>query len=276
MRDRPPDALDVAVALLKKRDGVDKVLKLFRYATIFAVSEAKRMSRTAKDSSGAESVTVTEFIRAGTALERSIGSARRVYRVGKFLGNAQDLRDAIAEAEASGKRGYGRFLNAACACAALEGAYYFLEQGVWLSRAGVVMRERTTLERLIRWSARAEVASYVFSIACALEEYRDALAEEKDARDGLVAATSRTLAIGVKSEGDIDDLQARLAGALKAKRGAIRSICTDAADATLSVEDAVDVEGFEITNERFVNVLGLLTAVLDFSSKLEDAVDSFN
>ena len=67
-----------------------------------------------------------------------------------------------------------------------------------------------------------------------------------------------------------------MAGALKAKRGAIRSICTDAADATLSVEDAVDVEGFEITNERFVNVLGLLTAVLDFSSKLEDAVDSFN
>ena len=41
-----------------------------------------------------------------------------------------------AENEGAGKRGRARWLTAAAACAALEGAYYFIEQGVWLSKAG--------------------------------------------------------------------------------------------------------------------------------------------
>ena len=43
-RDASPrayDALDVAVTLLKKREGIDKTLKLARYAALFALGEAK-------------------------------------------------------------------------------------------------------------------------------------------------------------------------------------------------------------------------------------------
>ena len=265
-----PDALDVAVALLKKRDGVDKVLKLARYAAIFAVSEVKRsLTVTPSESS-------REFVRAGTAFERSIGAARRVYRVGKFLGNVKDLRDAVRDAEAAGKRGRERFLTAAALCASLEGAYYFLEQGVWLSRAGVVMREKSALARLVRWSARAEVASYAFSIACASEESREAAAEARDARQSLFAEASRALAGSGTDQEALASLRRKISVAEKEKFAAIRSMCQDIIDGALSLEDAVDVPGFEISNERLVNALALLAAFLDFSGKLQDAVDSFD
>ena len=96
-RDASPrayDALDVAVTLLKKREGIDKTLKLARYAALFALGEAKARARPSAESS--------EFVRATTALERSIGDARRAYRLGKFLGNVRDFRD-----EVRGERGRG-------------------------------------------------------------------------------------------------------------------------------------------------------------------------
>ena len=155
------DTLDVAVALLKRREGIDKTLKLVRYASIFAASEAK-------DAFGADS----PFVASATALEKSIGNARRALRLGKFLGNVQDLRDELRDAQSRGVSVLKRWTSAAAACALLEGAYYFLEQGVWLSKAGVAMREKTTLDRLVRWSARAEVMSYVFSVSLSLDEAR--------------------------------------------------------------------------------------------------------
>ena len=39
------DALDVAVTLLKRREGIDKTMKLARYALILAVSEAETRAR---------------------------------------------------------------------------------------------------------------------------------------------------------------------------------------------------------------------------------------
>ena len=49
-------------------------------------------------------------------LERSIGDARRAYRLGKFLGNVRDFRDEVRENEGAGKRGRARWLTAAAAC----------------------------------------------------------------------------------------------------------------------------------------------------------------
>eukprot|EP00223_Ostreococcus_mediterraneus_P000095 CAMPEP_0179727788 /NCGR_PEP_ID=MMETSP0938-20121108/7799_1 /TAXON_ID=548131 ORGANISM="Ostreococcus mediterraneus, Strain clade-D-RCC1107" /NCGR_SAMPLE_ID=MMETSP0938 /ASSEMBLY_ACC=CAM_ASM_000576 /LENGTH=177 /DNA_ID=CAMNT_0021602021 /DNA_START=9 /DNA_END=540 /DNA_ORIENTATION=- len=134
------DALDVAVVLLKRREGIDKTLKLVRYASIFAASEAK-------DAFGADS----PFVASATALEKSIGNARRALRLGKFLGNVQDLRDELRDAQSRGVSVLKRWTSAA---------------------AGVAMREKTTLDRLVRWSARAEVMSYVFSVSLSLDEAR--------------------------------------------------------------------------------------------------------
>jgi len=111
------DALDVAVTLLKRREGIDKTMKLARYALILAVSEAETRAR--RDDSVLVSTSTAEFIRAGTALERSLGNARRALRLGKFLGNVAELRDVVREAEADGKRGWRRWASAAAACAAL-------------------------------------------------------------------------------------------------------------------------------------------------------------
>ena len=272
-RDASPrayDALDVAVTLLKKREGIDKTLKLARYAALFALGEAKARARPSAESS--------EFVRATTALERSIGDARRAYRLGKFLGNVRDFRDEVRENEGAGKRGRARWLTAAAACAALEGAYYFIEQGVWLSKAGVAMRRRSTLERLVRWSARAEVASYAFSIACSREDWLEADAAARAARVRL--RDVETAKASALERGDDEDvvisLTADVNEAEKAKRKAVLAICQDVADGVLSFEDAVDVAGFEIPNERLVNLLGLLAAALDFHGKLDDAIESLD
>ena len=107
------DALDVAVTLLKRREGIDKTMKLARYALILAVSEAETRAR--RDDSALASTSTAEFIRAGTALERSLGNARRALRLGKFLGNVADLRDVARDAEADGKRGWRRWASAAAA-----------------------------------------------------------------------------------------------------------------------------------------------------------------
>ena len=80
--------------------------------------------------------------------------------------------------------------------------------------------------------------------------------------------------------GDDEDvvisLTADVNEAEKAKRKAVLAICQDVADGVLSFEDAVDVAGFEIPNERLVNLLGLLAAALDFHGKLDDAIESLD
>lgn len=264
---RTPDALDVAVELLKRREGIDKTLKLIRYVAIFAASETSTSS-------------ATNFSRRMTALERSIGDARRAYRLGKFLGNVAEIRDELREGTARGVSRWRSARSAGVACAALEGAYYFMEQGVWLSKSGVAMREKTTYERLVRWSARFEVASYAFSVFCAREDWLEADARERAARRRLFDGASSELRAAEKGsargmgEEEVEVLRTTIEECEGAKREAVLSVIQDVTDATLSFEDALDVEGVELSNERLVNVLGLLAAVLDFHGKLSSAIAS--
>ena len=266
---RVPDALDVAVELLKRREGIDKTLKLIRYAAILVASET----------SSASSSLTTNFSTRLTALERSIGDARRAYRLGKFLGNVAEIRDELREGSARGVSRWRSARTATVACAALEGAYYFMEQGVWLSKSGVAMREKTTRERLVRWSARFEVCSYAFSVLCAREDWLEADARGRAARRALFDGASSELraesgsARGMR-EDDVEELRTTIAECDGAKREAVFSVIQDVTDAVLSFEDAVDVEGVELSNERLVNVLGLLAAVLDFHGKLSSAIAS--
>ena len=257
------DTLDVAVALLKRREGIDKTLKLVRYASIFAASEAK-------DAFGADS----PFVASATALEKSIGNARRALRLGKFLGNVQDLRDELRDAQSRGVSVLKRWTSAAAACALLEGAYYFLEQGVWLSKAGVAMREKTTLDRLVRWSARAEVMSYVFSVSLSLDEARACVVARRRHERALSMELSRD-AHDVNSDA-VDTLRSSIARERIEWRRAVLAIVQDATDAVLSFEDALDVPGVELSHERFVNALGLLAAALDFHGKLTSAIESLD
>ena len=110
----PPDALDLVVAYLKKRDGTDKVLKVLRYASRVL------LATTLTDPTSAAAARARSF-------ETAIGDARKCYRLGKFLQGVNELR-----------RVDGRAPTAPLAVLAHAGdaAYYFLEQFTWLIRAG--------------------------------------------------------------------------------------------------------------------------------------------
>ena len=71
------DELDHAVAFLKTRDGLDKSLKLLRYAAMLGAFGA--------DPRGVAGSKLRH-------LDRSTATARKFLRLGKFLGNARDLR----------------------------------------------------------------------------------------------------------------------------------------------------------------------------------------
>lgn len=247
------DALDVAVALLKRRDGIDKTLKLVRYAAIFAASEARGASNDA-----------SPFVSRATALEKSLGDARRALRLGKFLGNVQEVRDAIRAHHSHRGSALARSTSAVAMCALLEGVYYFLEQGVWLNKAGVALRDKSTLTRMVRWSARAELLSYAFSVTISVDDWRDARARRIEAErildDGETASARG---------GDV-------ARARRDGRKAMLAIAQDVMDAVLSFEDAIDVPGVELGPERFVNALALLAAALDFHGKLNAAIESLD
>jgi len=134
-----PDVLDHAVDFLKTRDGMDKMLKLMRYAaalTALATTNAKL-----------------------SKLERYTALTRKFLRLGRFLGNAKELRDLSrtsrrlsrlgATATAGGDdiarqrhRASVTVNNLAIACQGVQLAYNLLEQGNWATRTRLVTNER--------------------------------------------------------------------------------------------------------------------------------------
>ena len=74
------DELDHAVAFLKTRDGLDKSLKLMRYAAMLGAFGV--------DPRGVAGSKLRD-------LDRSTAVARKFLRLGKFLGNARDLARAL-------------------------------------------------------------------------------------------------------------------------------------------------------------------------------------
>lgn len=140
------DALDHAVAFLKQRDGIDKMLKLMRYAVQLSAHKMLLLDPT--------SVTGAKL----KHLDASTAVARKFVRLGKFLGNAKELRalllanDALASArargavgdrpESAGARRLGRAAlltnRIGIACQGVQLVYNFLEQGNWAIKTGLI------------------------------------------------------------------------------------------------------------------------------------------
>lgn len=91
------DVFDVVVMLLKKCEGIDKMLKFVCYVVLFVFGEVKVCVRL--------SVELSEFVCVMMVLECLIGDVRCVYRLGKFLGNVWDFCDEVWENEGVGKCG---------------------------------------------------------------------------------------------------------------------------------------------------------------------------
>jgi len=147
------DELDHAVAFLKTRDGLDKSLKLLRYAAMLGAFGV--------DPRGVAGSKLRD-------LDRSTATARKFLRLGKFLGNARDLRvhwrarerliektpagavaakvRRIEETETRARDAHANALrlnrlNIGCSGASL--AYYFLEQFVWAKAVGLIRAPKT-------------------------------------------------------------------------------------------------------------------------------------
>ncbi|KAL6012384.1 hypothetical protein ACLOJK_002871 [Asimina triloba] len=134
------DSLARLEAYLAKRDGVDKLLKISRYASkIILASSLLPQSHPRLKS-----------------FESSVGLSRKAFRLGKFVQDVNALRSATHRDSG------GRAALAVLAYGG-EGVYYFLEQFVWLGKAGLIDGRR--LPALQKISAWAELIGYVGSIA---------------------------------------------------------------------------------------------------------------
>mmetsp|Transcript_449 Transcript_449/g.1721 ORF Transcript_449/g.1721 Transcript_449/m.1721 type:complete len:376 (-) Transcript_449:608-1735(-) len=195
------DELDHAVAFLKTRDGLDKSLKLLRYAAMLGAFGA--------DPRGVAGSKLRH-------LDRSTATARKFLRLGKFLGNARDLRlhwrareRLIEKTQSSGAvaakvrrieetetRAFDAHthalrlnrLNIGCSGASL--AYYFLEQFVWAKAVGLIQTPKTNT-RVARLANLAELGVYVFSLQMCWGELRDARAAFDRAEKALLDARKR-------------------------------------------------------------------------------------
>lgn len=179
-----PDALDLAIAYLKKRDGIDKVLKIARYAAKFLLAANSSQSKKVAAAVAAGSspsfsspafATTTyaplppsppppaatlallrldqEPLRKLKAFEGAVGDARKAYRLGKFLQGVDAARKAAPAALRLQPAGVLAFLAAAG-----DGCYYFLDQFTFFLRAGVI--DKRYARRLARAAAACELVGY--------------------------------------------------------------------------------------------------------------------
>ena len=177
------DELEHAVAFLKNRDGLDKSLKLMRYAAMLVAFGF--------DAGGTTGGKLRK-------IDESTAVARKFLRLGKFLQFVRPVRTLLKEKQtlASGDNvcvarlvsviddkntetatavtQYARHINnLALGSAGASLLYYFLEQVVWSAKVGLIRSQRTK-KKVAAVSNVSELATYVFSLQIAWRNLRDA------------------------------------------------------------------------------------------------------
>uniref|UniRef100_A0A7S1X9G4 Uncharacterized protein n=1 Tax=Tetraselmis chuii TaxID=63592 RepID=A0A7S1X9G4_9CHLO len=137
------DVLGKTVAFFAKRDGIDKALKLLQYTSKLVVAVAGDGS-----SKGAAVHKLSVFA-------RNVSQSRKALRLGKFLA---DLKKIRRQAPLSTPLGLLEGLGNSASC-----VYYFMEQFVWLSKAGVIT-DKQWQSRISNASVYAEMLGYIASI----------------------------------------------------------------------------------------------------------------
>ncbi|KAL6901940.1 hypothetical protein ACP4OV_004816 [Aristida adscensionis] len=217
---RPPprDFLAHLEAYLARRDGIDKLLKISRYAARLALAAAPPQLPPAA------SARLKSF-------ESSVGLSRKAFRLGKFVQSLNALRAHPGPPTPLVILAYGG-----------EGVYYFVEQFVWLAKAGLLPAH--LLPRLQRLSAWAELLGYVGSITIKLEE---------------VAKIEASINARLKEScGEESEAVRSLRGKLLLKR---MSVVQDVADAVMALGDVTDGKGL-LGSSTLMASAGLLSALI--------------
>ncbi|XP_074571685.1 peroxisomal membrane protein 11-3-like [Curcuma longa] len=211
-------------AYLARRDGVDKLLKISRYAAKVAL---------AAPSSPLPAALALRL----KSFESSVGLSRKAFRLGKFVQDLNALRAAVDGALAPADR----FL--AVVAYGGEGAYYFVEQFVWLCKAGLIPSEYS--RRLQKISAWTELIGYFGSVALKAREVR------------RIQSLIRSRIDSMKSKEDDEEIR-KLRTKLLLKQ---LSIVQDLADGLMALGDVRDGKGF-LSNTLLMASAGLFSALI--------------
>ncbi|XAR61793.1 hypothetical protein NMG60_11016311 [Bertholletia excelsa] len=224
------DFLNHLESYLAKRDGVDKLLKISRYATKIilassAVPETLPLHRRLK------------------SFESSVGASRKAFRLGKFVQDVNALRNSCFDSREE--------LILAVIAYGGEGLYYFVEQFVWLAKSGLIdSKHSRNLQKISAW---AEFIGYVGSISLKLRDLKRIEAEE--------ACLSATIEIAVvRGESCIEE-HAQMRKLSEKKLMKRLSIVQDLADGLMALADIRGGKG-RLSAPLLISSAGLLSALI--------------
>ncbi|KAJ3683647.1 hypothetical protein LUZ60_013874 [Juncus effusus] len=212
-------------AYLARRDGVDKLLKISRYAAKIVLATPSR--------GGAFTANLDSF-------ERSVGLSRKAFRLGKFIQDINSLR-VFSSSKPLWSSPVDLFL--AIVCFGGEGVYMFIEQFVWLSRAGFL--PPSLAPSLQKASTYAEFIGYLGSVALKTREMKKI--------ESLMEKTHVDEADGEETDKE------RLRSKLELKKLAI---VQDMADGLMALSDVRQFQGFPGFSALITASAGMISALI--------------
>ncbi|KAF7851576.1 hypothetical protein BT93_L3575 [Corymbia citriodora subsp. variegata] len=229
-KSRDRDFLLHLEAYLAKRDGVDKALKISRYATKIILSssllpEALPLRRRLK------------------SFESSVGLSRKAFRLGKFVQDVNALRASPLDS--------GQDLILSLIAYGGEGVYYFVEQFVWLAKSGLIDgRHSRVLSKISAW---AEFVGYIGSVNLKIRDLRRLQEDEACVESSIEIATSR--GVNCKEE----ELKLRKLRDKKLMKKL--SMVQDLADGLMALADIRDGKG-RLSGPLLMSCAGLVSALI--------------
>jgi hypothetical protein len=227
---RQRDFLNHLEVYLAKRDGVDKLLKISRYATKIILASSLLP----------ETLILTKRLK---SFESSVGLSRKAFRLGKFVQDVNALRDSPFDTKQEtilSIIAYGG-----------EGLYYFVEQFVWLAKSGLIDSKHS--KSLGKVSAWAEFVGYIGSISLKFRDLKK-LSEDEVCLESSIGVTV-TRGVGCQ-EGE-----RRLWKLREKKLMKKLSIVQDFADGLMALADIRDGRG-RFSGPLFMSCAGLLSALI--------------
>ncbi|XP_021284769.1 peroxisomal membrane protein 11A [Herrania umbratica] len=225
------DFLNHLEAFLAKRDGVDKLLKISRYATKIILASSVLP----------ETVPLTRRLK---SFESSVGLSRKAFRLGKFVQDVNALRNSHLDSKQE------IFLSIIAYGG--EGLYYFVEQFIWLAKSGLIdAKHSRNLQKLSAW---AEFIGYIGSISLKFRDLKRINEDEACLNSSIEIAVSR--GVGCKEEEEERRKKLREKKLMKKL-----SIVQDLADVLMALADILDGKG-RFSDPLVVSCAGLLSALI--------------
>lgn len=224
------DFLNHLESYLAKRDGVDKLLKISRYATKIILASSLLP----------ETLPLNRRLK---SFESSVGVSRKAFRLGKFVQDVNALRNSCFDSREQ--------LILFVIAYGGEGLYYFVEQFVWLAKSGLI--DAKHLRNLQKISAWAEFIGYLGSISLKIRDLKKIAEEEACLRSSIEVAIVR---------GDeCRDQEAKIRKLREKKFMKKLSIVQDLADGLMAVADIQDGKG-PFSGPLLISSAGLLSAMI--------------